>query len=278
MTHTKDIESLIRTLLQSNCFHALIIQSPPGWGKTTTVERVLGELGTPYRALGSYSTPLALYRALCTHHKDLLILDDCAGLLTDPTAIALLKAATWTSSGSHGQRRVTWSSASEKVEQSGVDFSGKLIVLTNTVPVGGQIRSFISRSLYLPVSFSGLEIAAMLRDAASHLNDDPIASEVAELLIAEVECGKGAGICFRTFEMGRELARSMPNEWKGLLSRMLGKTSPTQVVQDLSSGQDKTTSQCRAFQEITGMSPRTFYYYKSKQGTEPIKTGLGPPL
>ena len=45
MKHLKNIRDLIKTLLGSDSFHALIVESPPGWGKSTAIDLALDELG-----------------------------------------------------------------------------------------------------------------------------------------------------------------------------------------------------------------------------------------
>jgi len=41
MRHVEDIAILVKTLRRSSVFHALVVQSPPGWAKGSTVEHVL---------------------------------------------------------------------------------------------------------------------------------------------------------------------------------------------------------------------------------------------
>ena len=79
MKHVETIQKLVRTLLASKKMHALVVVSPPGWGKSTTIDDALKTNNIRYHAVGSYTTPLALYHALCQHQSKLILLDDCAG-------------------------------------------------------------------------------------------------------------------------------------------------------------------------------------------------------
>lgn len=61
MSHVDDIRSSIKTMIASPTVHAVIIEGPAGWGKTTTVTMALDELNLEAVHLGSYSTPLNLF-------------------------------------------------------------------------------------------------------------------------------------------------------------------------------------------------------------------------
>lgn len=268
MKHVSNIEALVKTLLQSDLFHSLVIQSPPGWGKTTTVGRALQNLNQQYVSTGSYSTPLALFRCLCENPSQLLLLDDCAGVFSDPIAMALLKSATWPNN--EGQRKVTWATTAEKANQSSVVFSGKIILLTNQMPLGHTVSSFLSRSLFYKFSFSPSEAAELLRSAAV-TNGGAVAIEVAEFLAKQVEDVGPGRISFRTFELGCEVARIHPGNWAELLSSLLPKSNYSGLVLELAATGVSVRAQCLEFQKQTGLSERTFYNYRSKISQEEEK-------
>src|ERR1019366_2851971 len=112
MQHLVKIRKLIEALLKSEKIHALVLQSAPGFAKSSTVERVLDEARIPFFAVGSYTTPLHLYHVLCEHPTGLVVLDDTMGLYSDPKAMAILKAALWSNVGSKKERRISWGSNS----------------------------------------------------------------------------------------------------------------------------------------------------------------------
>src|SRR5437899_2080646 len=130
MEHQKTIQALIKTLLGSSNFHALLVESPPGWGKSTMVDKALDTLDVKAISFGSYATPLHIYNTLCLYPSSVLILDDSAGVLSDVKTLALLKAATWQSSGQSkssrtepgATRRITWGSTSDKIDHPFCDF------------------------------------------------------------------------------------------------------------------------------------------------------------
>ncbi|MGX9105296.1 hypothetical protein ACWTQZ_26835, partial [Escherichia coli] len=92
--------------------------------KTTAVDEALSLAGFKGYHLGSYSTPLNLFRFLQENSDEIVILDDVAGLFTDRAAMAIIKAASWPSSGG---RVVSWGSSTSRVDIQKFEFTGKLI-------------------------------------------------------------------------------------------------------------------------------------------------------
>ena len=267
MNHIQDIECLINTLVQSPRFHALVIESPAGWGKSSTLERTLNHLGLPYHAIGAYVTPLSLYNALINHPNDILLLDDCAGLFGDATGMAVLKAASWESAGTHGERQVNWNSTSQRVTQPSVKFSGKLILLANSIPKGRDTRAFLSRTLYLQIQFNGDEVASMLQEASRQIHyfeDQTIAHSVAEFLADRARNSKSLSVNLRTLQMGYELARTNPETWQILLGKLVPHTSPTVILESLAQSDMPVEEQYREFTRQTGLSRRTFFKYRQQ--------------
>ncbi len=268
MRHLEDIKLLIKTLQASNGFHALVIESPPGWAKSSTVESILKQSETEFISLGNYSTPLFLYNSLCKTPDKLLVLDDCAGLFGEANAMAVLKAATWSSAGSSGERVVSWFSNSDKVSQPSIKFSGKLILLTNTLPTGRDIEAFLSRTLYLRIAFDVEEVENMLAEAArskDHYEDTELALSVVHYLLSNLQRYDLRKLNLRTLKMGYEIAKSNPTQWQTLLDRLLPQTSPKVLANALSDSDMSVEDQSKEFSRATGLSRRTFYYYRNKE-------------
>lgn len=268
MNHIQDIECLIKTLVQSPRFHALIVESPAGWGKSSTLERTLGDLNLPYHAIGAYVTPLALYNALAKHPNDILLLDDCAGLFGDSIGMSILKAASWASAGSQGARLITWNSTSERVIQPSIKFSGKLILLANSIPDGRDMRAFLSRTLHLQIRFNHEQTAEMLHEASKqteYFEDSETAEKVAGYLAGRVKKAGIQSINLRTLQMAYELARANPENWQSLLGKLVPESNPTAIMESLSQSEFSVEEQCREFSQLTGLSRRTFFYYRASK-------------
>ncbi len=267
MDHVNDIECLLKTLVGSPRFHALVIESPAGWGKSSTLERAVTDLKLDYHAIGSYVTPLALYNAFISHPKSVLVLDDCAGLFGDAIGMALLKAASWCSAGTHGERLVTWNSTSERIAQPTIAFSGKIVLLANAIPKGRDTRAFLSRTLYLQVRFNGEKAAEMLNEASRQTDffeDQETAQNVAKFLSDRVKASEVNSINLRTLQMGYELARANPTSWETLLAKLVSPADPRYVIEDLAKSDLLVEEQFREFSRITGLSRRTFFKYRKE--------------
>jgi hypothetical protein len=268
MQHIEDIRLLTQTLLKSSQFHALVIQSAPGWGKSTTIENVLNSEKIPYLSLGSYSTPLFLYNAICSNPDSLIVLDDCAGLFQDTVAMSILKAATWKSSGSSDSRKIAWGSTSEKVEIESVVFTGKFILLTNNPIKSLEAKAFLSRVLHLSIALSTEEKAMLLKNASEIPEAFPntmTASSVATFLSERIFSGVD-NINFRTLKLGYELAISHPDCWQRLLGLLLDQPlpSPNNSSLIIFDEKSKVEDQFKIFNQQTSLSRRTFFNYRKR--------------
>jgi len=265
---------LLETLRESSVFHALVLQSEPGWAKSTTIGEALHKFKTGHVFLGSYSTPLHLYNTLGENPHSFIVIDDCAGLFGDSTAMAILKAATWSSIGEGKARQVAWGSTSEKVQLPEFIFRGKLIILTNTLPVGTETESFLSRALTYRIEFSKEERRELLLQGAKskkYYRDTALAVRIAKFLIDLID--QQASLCspisLRTLKMGYELAHTHPKDWQELLQTLLkggAKARPQEVIQSLVGSPSLVKAQGEQFSETTGMSRRTFFNYRKKLG------------
>lgn len=281
MKHVENIKKLLRTMHGSERFHALVVVSPPGWAKSTTVDAAIAELGIEHHALGAYTSPLALYNSICGHPTKLLVLDDCAGLFRETNAMAVLKAATWPSVGNERSadgkrvRRVAWNSTSDRVTQGETVFSGKLVLLTNVLPGSAEAQAFFSRAVLYRIELTREDVKEMLLSAAaseSYFDDTAAAAEVASFLVEHVlpDCEPHA-ISLRTLHLGYELREANPDEWRELLAAVTSVRgfdgAPEDLVRELAG--DASTSigdQEALFRRATGLSRRSFYHYRRRLG------------
>lgn len=278
MKHVETIKAFIKTLHNSENFHALVIQSAPGWGKSTTVDAALKSLQLSATSVGSYATSLHIYNTLCKNPNGLLVLDDCAGLLGDLKAMSVLKAATWQTSG-HGTlgksvaplgRRVSWGSSSDKVEQPFVDFTGKLILLTNVLPSGKETEAFLSRCLNYQIGLTDADVREMLVSASQspiHFPDSKLALEVAQYLADDRTQIDLMRVNLRTLKMGYDLASTHPKAWQELFQHLLPKAvaPKDKVAAILTSGLSNKEQEAK-FLATTGKSRRSYYNHKKKLG------------
>ncbi len=268
MDHLTEITSFIRLLLSSQQFHLLLVQGPPGWGKSSLTKAVLKSLGVGARELGSYCTPLALFNGLVADPTSLLLVDDTHGIFQNPLAMSLLNAATWPT-GADGKRIVRWTSTTEKAAADCVDFSGKLIVLKNYLPDSPQAGAFKNRALNYRLDVSRAKIGGLLLDAAqskAHFDNTKLAIEVAEFLGQQALFHGPSEISLRTLRMGYELASVDSVRWQELLLKGLPRRNHEQLVEELARSGLKVKEQEELFLRQTGVHRRKFYYLREQLG------------
>jgi hypothetical protein len=250
-------------------FHSLIVQSPPGWGKSTAIMQCLEKLKIPYHAVGSYSTPLALYRALHQNARKVVVLDDCAGLLNNDAALSILSAATWSSVG-HKERQVTWESSKfedEDEELRRFIFRGKIIMITNVLPDTEAVRRLQSRSFFYKLSFPKNEIIQMLRESSKnkkYFPDQKTTKKVVDFLLEKLETHNYEEFNLRTLKQGVLFATVDPKNWKEPLENLLPEVTPEEYVRQLSKSRLKVVDQLKAYMSKTGGSRRNFFYVRSQ--------------
>jgi len=124
----------------------LIVTGPPGVGKSYGVEKILDQVAlmatidtgmkqkTKYHIVKGQATPLGLYANLykASGKGQVIIFDDCDGVLQDELCLNLLKGAL----DSGKKRRLAWnSSKSTYLEENGIpeqfEFEGAVIFITN---------------------------------------------------------------------------------------------------------------------------------------------------
>lgn len=270
MKHLQDIKLYMKTLMNSEQFHALIVQSPPGWAKSTTINECLSSLKVNWKSIGSYSTPLFFYNSICENPDKVLVLDDCAGLFDNLTAMSLLKAATWPIQGT-GDRIISWGSMSEKVRKPFANFKGKLILLTNVMPKGSDSEAFLSRSMFYNIAFTRQNVAGMLTEAAKQkrfYSNTKVAKQVATFLVDNLDRRDYTRFNLRTLQQGYELARVEPKRWKAAFEQLLPRVEPNELVKQLAGTADSVEDQCRYFMNNTGLSRRTYFNYRTQHGLD----------
>jgi hypothetical protein len=263
-SHISKIKRLIVTLRNSPDFHALIVEGPAGWGKTTAVDEALKAAGVEGIQLGAYSTPLNLYNCLAENWDRFIVIDDCAGLFGDQTSMAILKAASWPQGG---RRTLKWGSTTSRAAVDKFEFKGKLIIVCNRFPNTADAEAVRSRSFPYTLELSLGDAKLLLESAARDkkwFQEINKSKAVARYLNSRLTQGSLGQISYRTLRMGYELAVHNPDSWEQLLKGLLkfAPEDPKQVVRKLTRQRLRVKDQVRLFEEATGMKRRTFFNYR----------------
>lgn len=266
LDHVDTIKRLLKTVCASDKMHALMITGPAGWGKTTAVDEAMRLSGAHGCSLGAYSTPLNLFNFLHQNAKELVVIDDSAGLYSEASAMALLKAATW----AQGKPRILrWGSTTGKANAEEFEFRGKLIIVGNSFPSTSDAEAIKSRAFPCKIEInvdrakSLLEAAAINSKWYSNKNQ---AVKVANFLCRSLNPGNLSQISYRTLQMGYELAEHNPEDWETLLAGMfsVGNEDPKKLVLKLAKENMSVREQLSRFELVTGMKRRTFFKYRQE--------------
>ena len=167
----------------------LVVSGPPGIGKSFGVEKQLDAANMfrvargdkpLYEIVSGGVSPIGLYQKLYYNRnsKQVLVFDDCDGVLFEEESLNLLKAAL----NSGDRRRICWNKMSRTLEDNDIpdffDFEGSIIFLSNidferTIARGSRIAShldaIISRCHYMDLEISStrdklLRIKQIVRD------------------------------------------------------------------------------------------------------------------
>lgn len=264
--HTLTIKSLLLTVQASDKMHALIVEGPAGWGKTTAVDEAMKHAGVIAVHLGAYSTPLNLFNFLYEHSDKFIVIDDCAGLFNDQSSMAILKAATW---GQSKGRVIRWGSTTSKAAIDEFVFNGKLIVICNSFPATPDAEAVRSRSFPFRVDMTIIRAKELLIKAAADKTwypDTKKSQAVAKFLSSRMTDSALTQISYRTLQMGYELAKHNGDQWEILLNAMIisSPEDPKKLIRKLAKQEMKVKDQLQRFEEVTGLKRRTFFKYRKE--------------
>lgn len=280
MRYLSDIKSLISFLLSNPSHHVLVLSGPPGWAKTASTREILGELGIRYELMGAYATAFALYNKLAAGSNGegpaLYVFDDTAGVLSSPQALSILNAASWPSADQDNQRRVQWTSTTEKAEAPFFNFTSKILILTNYMTTLPQAQAFVNRALNYAIEIRAEDIQALFLEAVrsqKHFPDSELALAVAHFVAEQAKAFEPGKISLRDLSRAYDMATHFqaPAVWQPLFVKTLPQRgasdlSPEKVVLELHQSGKKVGEQVQIFCSKTGLGERKFYYIRGQLG------------
>jgi hypothetical protein len=251
--------------------NALVVYGGAGLGKSYNVLRMLARKVGEDKivAVVGHITPLAFYKLLYqTRAGKVLVLDDIdARTLKNDLFVAMLKAASWSTTG---KRVISWHSTSKALEQDGIpgafEFESKLVVLANGVPDTDEFKAFLNRALVKEVAFTFDEVRRLFTGLAllPYKNTQKEQRlQIVEQLFKSVKAST-ANVSLRLYVKAMELFCWDPARWQAALQEIL------QVDKDAASFFEavekfpEVGSQALSFMQATGKSRSTFFRLKAR--------------
>ena len=208
---------------------SLIVNGPPGVGKSAMVQKFLAQNKTSSQKIVSgHMTLMSLYRALYQHKEkgQVLVLDDVDSVFSKTEGLNILKAAMDTTK----QRVINWESTTAMLNSLGLptrfDFNGSVILITN-VGFGGSVTKQMAhlnalkdRSFCIPVADGGSQSSykqiAYMVYKHDILKDYNLTSEVKLELLEYINCNLDNlyTVSLRTIIKLAEVYRLNPTGWR----------------------------------------------------------------
>lgn len=159
------VESFIEKISQGS-LRSLIINGPPGVGKTFSVESFLKRHASrKYKLIAGHMSTLSLYGNLYHYREpgNVLVLDDIDSVMSKIEGVNILKAAMDTKPS----RRINWESSSALLNKinvpTGFDFEGSVILISNVGfgsaggKIGAHLDALKDRSFTLTIANNSRE-------------------------------------------------------------------------------------------------------------------------
>ncbi len=274
--HLSSLRMMIEALLESTFFYGLYCEGSSGIGKTTLVSTILETKGISFETLSSYSTPLNFFNCLYANREGIVLLDDCKGIVENSgVGISLLKAALspcgHTSAAKAGsglvpaKRMLRWGSTSGKALAHEFEFSGRLIIITNSSPAeNGEFAAFRNRCLSYRIFLDKEERLQMLEKVLKTSAE----RAVYQFLKRNSESLQTENINYRTLYIGASLFQSHEKHWEKLFLKTLPEAHdhPLKIVGVLAESQLSVEQQFIRFNSLTRLSRSTFFRYREECG------------
>jgi len=164
---TFEILNVMTKAIASNIVKGLVVSGPAGVGKSHTVETCLHQmlamkeamLGKPqYECIHGAMSAICLYEKLWEYRNDgqVLVFDDCDGILFDEDCLNILKAAL----DSRKRRMIHWNTQSRSLERGDIpnsfEYQGGIIFITNlkfdqvrSPRLANHLQAIVSRVHYM---------------------------------------------------------------------------------------------------------------------------------
>lgn len=277
-----EMDSYVSMVANKISFGALI-EGMGGTGKTYRTIKQCRSLDMAYT--DSYTTPASFYIWLYKNRdKDVLIIDDCAGLFSNDKILAFLKGALWEVSG---KRIVNYMTTKHLEDEEGrtipstCEINARIIIITNALnKKNPHVNAVLSRINYCYVDIPRDELLSILSKIAEIPYDNLSEKERMECLqylienTSESNTDLNIRTLFKLFQF-KIHAKQIKNAefWKVLANKILKKDDFLVLVESLEKNKQLTVQEkVSKFQEITKKSRATYFRLKERI-SQNIKNG-----
>ena len=226
-------------MVSTGSFRSLIINGPPGIGKSVMTQKFLKKYNkATFRTISGHMTIMSLYDALYQHRGvgQVLVLDDVDSVFGKVEGLCLLKAAMDTQQ----TNKVVWHSQTSILNSLGIPpefiFKGGVILITNIGYGGSRVRmqshlnALKDRSYVIPITDSGnpsekfKQICFMVKKQGL-LNKYSLKDDEIDILLTWIEdhLEELLTVSLRTIIKLVELYKNEQTQWKGLAFTALTK-------------------------------------------------------
>ena len=258
--HFKDIENMIKVLVNSNEKKGLIILGAKGLGKTYSTIYFLKKLGIKYEMVRGHISPIALFNVISRNNENVILFDDCLTLLKDEKKVGFILNAL-DEIGIVDYR--TYNMASGEITNKFV-FKGKMIFIFNEFDEKNIIlKALRDRCFTLSLSFKRKEILEMLYTLAKKDN-----------LIFLVDWLKDRKIelSLRDYLTLKAIYKVVGNNWQSLAERVIDNEIDREtneidkiILKINEENPDKSNNEkAKIFSNMTGMGRMTYYRHLRK--------------
>lgn len=238
LEETFEILDEMTSAVASNVVRGLVVSGPAGIGKSHTVESRLYRLmamtqsmtGIPqYECIHGAMSAACLYEKLWNYKEEgqVLVFDDCDGILFDEDCLNIIKAAL----DSRKRRTIHWNTQSHNLEKRDIpnsfDYQGSIIFITNlqfdkvkSPRLANHLAAIVSRVHYMDLGINTVrEKMIHIKTTVSkgkllseHGLSDIAQQEVVDYIVNNQS--RLREISLRTVTKIADLRKAMPDKWQ----------------------------------------------------------------
>lgn len=270
------LEDYVNVITNTNQ-HCLIVKGSGGIGKTHTILKTLENKklknGQHYIYMAGYITPLKFFSLLKTvntlENPKILFIDDIDSLLTNKINIFLLKSALWEV---NGKRIVHYDSS--KLEETIIDFKGKIILALNNIPNSTFNEALLDRTIFYKIRLTREELTSHIENKViPHLNINGINNSEKLTIWNQIKPYiRLDNFTVRTYLRAIDFYKSDKDKWFPLFVASLNLSDKEQLVYDLNHKETQESIKVLKFERTTGQSRRTYYNIKKRLNLTKDKT------